>query len=205
MEVHVGAEVEERVETDGPFQTWSSRFKGVPEEAGTVAAPAPTMPSVSTARSDDGSSVIQEDEDATEKVSEEQEAMLRLTRAVKRKKALALLPDLEQLRKLFLNEEAISAGAGGGKFYTSAALFARDAIRRDPEVELALQFAFERCTACTATGTIGREDYMKMMRKIYLVRKHSRQHLHTHPPIGRWGLLAHRCRGTGGEGCGMRV
>jgi hypothetical protein len=66
------------------------------------------------------------------------------------------------------------AGAEASPWYTDAALAARDALRDHPKVVEALDAAWQAVMAATergAFGTLLREDYLTMSRKIYLATK----------------------------------
>ena len=62
-------------------------------------------------------------------------------------------PSMDMLRALFLDQKAIEAGAADSHWYQPAALAIREALRRAPEVEEALDECWAACTS--ATGSPG--------------------------------------------------
>ena len=83
---------------------------------------------------------------------------------------LALWPSLDQIRSLYFDEAAIAAGARDNPLYSDEALVAREALRTAPLVVDALEYVAEACLGPASEGnTMGRDAYLAMSRKLYLV------------------------------------
>jgi hypothetical protein len=79
-----------------------------------------------------------------------------------------------ELRKTYMDDRALKAGAADSPLYTDTALAARDALRSTTEVEASLAAAWAACRACVGRpDAIGltQNEYKTMTRKIYLVIK----------------------------------
>ena len=82
---------------------------------------------------------------------------------------------VDKLRSAFIDPRAQAAGAEDSPWYTDAALAARDALREDKAVGNALDDAWRAVAEASGRlelGTLIREDYLTMSRKIYLATKH---------------------------------
>ena len=85
---------------------------------------------------------------------------------------LSLWPSLADLRCLYLDEVAISAGAQDTEYYTDEMIVAREALKRHEEVVAAIQVAWDRlCSAAGSQGQVSYNVYCTMSRKLYLLFK----------------------------------
>ena len=76
---------------------------------------------------------------------------------------------VQALRDSYMDAKAMAAGAQSSPLYSDASLAARDALRRTPEVEAALDAAWDACRVCagrpSATG-LTKDEYQMMSRKL---------------------------------------
>lgn len=79
----------------------------------------------------------------------------------------ALMKMLPQLRESYLDEAAISAGAGSNPLYSNVALAAREQLRTNPSVVAALDELWDSCVPFGGT-LMERSLYYTMSRKLYL-------------------------------------
>ena len=87
------------------------------------------------------------------------------------KARLSLWPTVNNLRSLYLDTQAQQAGAEGSEFYTDEMIVAREALRKNIQVEAAVLDAWDNI--CVASGS-GDEimtytTYEAMSRKLYLL------------------------------------
>ena len=75
-------------------------------------------------------------------------------------------PQLERLRKHYLDEEAMEAGAELSDLYTDESIVVREALRGDPDVRAALAEAWEACSQ--QADCINWPTYFAMARKTFL-------------------------------------
>ena len=83
-------------------------------------------------------------------------------------------PKLSELKRLYMDEFALAAGAENGEMYTDEMILKRERLRSDARVVEALDGAWERMVAArggTDGTSIAREPYMAMSRKLYLFFK----------------------------------
>ena len=111
---------------------------------------------------------------------EESAAACTLQRFFKRKQIRALpWPALQELKTLYMDDEAIKAGAEEGKYYTDEMILRREALRSDSQMNEALADAWDRLKEARTMGggvsssggvgnSISREAFMTMSRKLYL-------------------------------------
>lgn len=107
----------------------------------------------------------------TDKAAELVQRCIRRWKAKKQGRSMLMLwPSLEQIRSLYFDEAAIAAGARDNPLYSDEALVAREALRTAPLVVDALEYVAEACLGPAADGnTMGRDAYLAMSRKLYLV------------------------------------
>lgn len=76
-------------------------------------------------------------------------------------------PTIFELKAMYLDEDALAAGAEGSELYTDEALKAREKLRRDPAVVAALEKAW---AALVPEGSEGmdKQMYWDTFRKLYL-------------------------------------
>ena len=103
--------------------------------------------------------------------AEYRRAITIVQRALRSRKLRNLWPNMEQLRAKFLDPKAIAAGAASSPWYSNFGLAIREGLRYAPEVVQALQSAWKTITTATGTEHISKEDYITMMRKLYLAIK----------------------------------
>jgi len=73
---------------------------------------------------------------------------------------------LRQLRTLYLDAEAVQAGANSNPLYGDKELLMREALRQDAHVRKALDLAWEACAQ--GTSPMNKTAYFAMSRRIYL-------------------------------------
>ena len=81
---------------------------------------------------------------------------------------LNLWPSLSELRKLYLDEGAINAGAKGSVLYTDEMIIQREMLRKDPLVRRALEY-FWSCIPKAESDRLSKEECMCIARKLYLI------------------------------------
>ena len=81
---------------------------------------------------------------------------------------LNLWPSLSELRKLYLDEGAINAGAKGSLLYTDEMIIQREMLRKDPLVRRALEY-FWSCIPKAESDRLSKEECMCIARKLYLI------------------------------------
>lgn len=79
-----------------------------------------------------------------------------------------MIPDMETLRALFLDEEARRAGAESNVLYTGAALKVRAMLRHSTQVRAALTEAWRAIVAPEGKAGLSRAEYFVMSRKLFL-------------------------------------
>ena len=93
-------------------------------------------------------------------------------RSRKTRKLLAMFPSMRQLESMYIDEAALAAGAGDNPLYSSRALKTRELIYHTPEVQAGLTFAWRAVAYRKGElALVKREDYLVMMRKLYLALK----------------------------------
>ena len=90
------------------------------------------------------------------------------------KRMLAMWPSLSRLKELYLDREAVKAGAKDSKWYTNEMIVQREALKNDPMVVAALAEAWTVITSASfspggASASLSFESYAAMSRKLYLV------------------------------------
>ena len=85
-----------------------------------------------------------------------------------------LWPSITTLKSLYLDADALDAGAEANPLYTDENIVKRNALRADPRVVGALRAAWARLAVVRggADGeVVGRAEYVSMIRKVYLFLK----------------------------------
>ena len=85
-----------------------------------------------------------------------------------KRRLLRMIPDMETLRALFLDEEARRAGAESNVLYTGAALKVRAMLRHSTQVRAALTEAWRAIVAPEGKAGLSRAEYFVMSRKLFL-------------------------------------
>ena len=88
-----------------------------------------------------------------------------------RRKRQAFAAVVSNARSMFLDADAIRAGAENGTFYSNAALMVRSSLRGAPEVVKALRYAWQTVLAAEPTRVLSQVAYATMLRKLYLTLK----------------------------------
>jgi len=95
--------------------------------------------------------------------------------ARRKKQRLRFQQIVREARELFLDERALDAGALDSQFYTNSALVVRKQLMESGPVQRAMAAAWKSVSKACGDGSGQRElhyeDYVTMMRKIYLQQK----------------------------------
>jgi hypothetical protein len=98
-------------------------------------------------------------------------AAVKLQNFVRRRKEMAtwstLIQQLPQLRDMYMDREALEAGAASNPLYSARMLATREKLRTDPLVIAALDCAFDSLLF-PGRSSVSRKAYYTMSRKLYL-------------------------------------
>ena len=99
---------------------------------------------------------------------EERWAIETLSKCIQRRKAAqAFVAAVEQAKKMFLDPDALAAGASDNPLYSAAAMHIRGSLLHSEEVKAALTESWESLVP-DDVAEMSREEYFTMMRKLYL-------------------------------------